>query len=353
MKQHSSTDTSPPPSRNRFRKIASIALAIVLLVIVIASASIPDLIDAIQDVDLRLLAAAYAFNVVMIGLMAYRWQLLYQIHDEAQRPSYRQILSVSFMGVFFNNFLPSTIGGDAYRTVYMSRARPHDGISGSLSIVYVDRVMGLLGMALVGLVALVLSVGQVELPSAVVFWIGLLFAGLTLGLILSLNPRFHNPILRLLSSVLGQRGQQWQIKVRRLFEQLVAFSSRRSLLMKALSLSVILRVIWIVGCYLVGLSLNIDVPFVAFLVAIPLIELIRMIPITVQGIGIREGLFVLFFAYYGVSTPDATLLAVLVYLLLNLNGIVGGFLFIANQRDLSKQKSDTTSLGRSKGLESP
>lgn len=321
-----------------------------LLAIVIASASIPDLIEAIQDVDLRLLAAAYALNVVMIGIMAYRWQLLY---DEVERPGYRQILSVSFMGVFFNNFLPSTIGGDAYRTMYMSRTRPQDGVSGSLSIVYVDRVTGLLGMALVGLVALLLSVGRIELPSGVVYWIGLLFTGLTLGLLLSLNPRFHSQILNLLSSVLGQRGQRWHIKLGHLFEQLAAYSNRRGLLMKALTLSVILRVIWIVGCYLIGLSLNLAVPFMAFLVAVPLIELIRMVPITLQGIGIREGLFVLFFAYYGVSTPDATLLAILVYLLLNLNGIVGGFLFMASRRDRGKQNSDTPSLDRGQGYESP
>jgi len=53
-----------------------------------------------------------------------------------------------------------------------------------------------------------------------------------------------------------------------------------------------------------------------------------MIPLTFQGIGVREGLFVLFFGYYGVSSSDAVLMAVIIYALLNINGLVGGLLYL-------------------------
>jgi hypothetical protein len=264
--------------------------------------------------------------------MAYRWKLFYGIFEKSQQPGFFKILSVSFVGVFFNNFLPSTIGGDAYRTFHMSLMFPEGGMSRALSIVYIDRVVGLLGMGLLGLVSLILGMGEIALPSNITGGIVLLFAGLIIGLVFSITPRFHTFVLSLLAVVLGGRGKEFQRKVALLFTRLAAYCDRFSLLMTALSLSVFLRIVWIYGCYVVALSLGVDVPFSAFLVVVPLIELLRMLPVTFQGIGVREGLFIFFFGYYGVSPSDATLLAIIIYLLLNVNGIVGGILFFCKQK---------------------
>lgn len=340
MANNESTQTASKESKSRFsrlKQISSIVLAVALLAIVVASISIPDFIDALRTMDVGYVIIAYALNLVMIALMAYRWYVLYIVLND-QRPKYAQMLSVSFMGIFFNNFLPSTIGGDAYRTLHMARQRSEEGFSGALAVVFVDRVVGLLGLALIGLGSLALGITAIQLPTSVIVWIAILFTALSMLLILSMSARFHSLVLRIMEKILGKRGQGLRNRFARLFAQLAIFSGHRSLLAQGLALSVILRLIWIFGCYLLGLALHLEVPIIAYLVAIPLIELLRMIPLTLQGIGVREGLFVLFFDYYDVSSTNATMLAFLVYLLLNLNGVIGGVLFLIHQHTRNKRQ---------------
>jgi hypothetical protein len=67
-------------------------------------------------------------------------------------------------------------------------------------------------------------------------------------------------------------------------------------------------------------------------VLLPIIEIVRLIPLTVQGIGVREGLFIALFGALGVTNSEAALLATLIYMLLSLNGLIGGAIYIWDRR---------------------
>lgn len=317
----------PQSSVRRWRQIGGIILGVGLLAVIIASASISDILDAIRGVDPIYLVIAFGLNLIMISLMAYRWYRLHGVLAVA-RPPYTQMLAVSLMSIFFSNFLPSMIGADAYRTYHMSRARPEEGVNTALSIVFVDRILGLLGMALVGLTALIFGSNNLDLSSAMIVWIGLLFFALILTLTLSMSHQFHKLLLRILNLIFRKRGQWLTRHLGQLFERIGYFNDHRALLLEGAVISIILRIVWIFSCYLTSVAMGLNLTMLAFLVAIPLIETIRMIPITLQGIGVREALFVLFFQQYGVSTADATVLAILIYTLLNLNSLIGGVLFL-------------------------
>lgn len=316
----------------RIRQFGGVALAVLLLVLVIASAGLQDLWATLQTVDAGYLLAACGLNLFMAALMAYRWYILYAV--DSARPTYRRLLALTFIGIFVNSLLPSVVGGDAYRAV---RTKREDGFSGALSVVYVDRLTGLMGLGLVGLGALVLGGAQIEFSPAMQFWVGGLFALLCAALILSLNKHFHKAILRVVEKV--PRGGWLAEQLAPLFARLLVYAGRRDLLTGALVVSVGLRLVWLAGCYLVGLALGLDVSPVVYLVLVPVIELIRMIPITIQGIGVREGLFVLLFGHLGVPAAEATLLAVLIYLLLMVNGVAGGFVFLGFM--ISRQPENT------------
>jgi uncharacterized membrane protein YbhN (UPF0104 family) len=91
-----------------------------------------------------------------------------------------------------------------------------------------------------------------------------------------------------------------------------------------------LRFFWFVAGYYVGVSLSLDVPLIMFIIFLPIIEIIRMIPLTIQGIGVREGLFILFFGTVGVTNSDAVLLATLIYLMATVVGVVGGVIYLGD-----------------------
>jgi uncharacterized protein (TIRG00374 family) len=319
---------SEPVRRRKPLQILSILLAAALLVLVIASAGLDALIDALHTLDWRWLLAAYALNVVMVNLMTLRWRILYKVEPGAQ-PNYFKLLRANLVGIFVNTFLPSMVGGDVYRAVHMSRARRDEGLSGALSVVFVDRLAGLVGLGVVGTGALVLGGAEIDFPPTLRFWVAVLFVGLLVALMLSLDLRVHRLALRW--SARQPKGDWISKRLANVFDHLAAYTGRRELLVAALTLSVTLRLVWLVGCSLVGRALGLDIPLPAYLVLISVIELVRMVPVTIQGIGVREGMFVLLFDYYGVAAAEATLLAILIYLLLTLNGLVGGVIFVFNQ----------------------
>ena len=313
---------------SRTRQLSGIILAIALLTVIIARASIPELIDSLETLNISTMIVAYGLNLATAALMAYRWRMLYAIYPPPI-PTYPQLLRATFMGMFFNTFLPSTIGGDAYRVVHIAG---ENSKANALATVWIDRMVGLLSMSLIGLLALMSAPGGLRLPAGLNAAAGLVFAMFSALLALSLSAWFHRLLLHLVARLPGFARERLQARLGRLFGQLTRYAEQRGLLLRTLLVSCLLRLVWFWGCFLVARALDLGLSFHIFLIAIPLIELIRTIPITVQGIGVREGLFVLFFGYYGVSDADATLLAILIYLLLNLNGVIGGVLFLLAQR---------------------
>ncbi|NQT37216.1 MAG: flippase-like domain-containing protein, partial [Planctomycetes bacterium] len=96
----------------------------------------------------------------------------------------------------------------------------------------------------------------------------------------------------------------------------------------AFLISVVYQTVGIVCTYLVGLSLGLNVPLGYYFVSVPIIWLLTMLPIAINGIGVREGGFVLFFTAAGASTADALLLSFLTFAQLLLIGLFGGVLYL-------------------------
>lgn len=311
---------------------ASLLLALALVGIILRSISLNEIRDALRVLDLGYLLLAYSLNVIIVALLAYRWWVLYGI-DEA-RPSYRYLLKVSFVGVFFNNLLPGSFGGDIYRTLHMGQPRNGEAqLSRSLAIIMLDRLTGLLGLVLIGATAVLLN-DVIDLPGHVGVWTFALLAVFGLALYLSMNRRAYDVVIRSFFWLPGRYHIHVERRIDHLRERIVVFSHRKDLVTIALIVSIGQRVVWLIGCYLVGVSLHLDVSPLLYFVALPIIEVIRMLPLTVQGIGIREGLYVLFFGAAGVSNSEATLLAVFIYALLSLNGLIGGAIYLWDRRQV-------------------
>lgn len=329
-----SSSLNQPVSSGRprlpWRKVwryGSLLLALLLVYIILRSISFSEIGAALQTLDVGLLLLAYGLNVIIVTIMAYRWWVLYAI--DPARPPYRYVLRVSFIGVLFNNLLPSTIGGDVYRTLYMA---PGEGVARrqyarSFAIVFMDRLTGLLGLVLLGTVAFLLN-DVVDIPGNVGLWTLALLATFALGLVLSMSRLPYDVAGRLLFWLPGGLRARLLGSLERLHTRMALFSDHKRLVFAGLLLSIAQRTVWFTGCYLVGRALGLDLSLLMYFLLMPIIEIVRLLPITVQGIGIREGLFILFFGPLGASDSQAALLAVLIYTLLSLNGLVGAGLYL-------------------------
>jgi glycosyltransferase 2 family protein len=230
------------------------------------------------------------------------------------------LVKSNIVGLFFNNFLPSTIGGDSVRAYDSWRVGRNK--ADAVAVVFVDRFLGVLALVLFAVCALFFSD---ELGTAFPFlyvWIPLMAAaGLLLSWLLFLPPKpvaafiAHTrlPVLRKLQNTI--------------VDAFTAFQGKTGMLRKALGLSLLLQANVIIYYYLIARALNFLIPLYAFFVIIPLALLLMVIPISINAIGIRENIFILFLAVYGVSRPEAVAFAWIAYGLLILQGVVGGIVY--------------------------
>jgi len=251
----------------------------------------------------RLWALALSLGCILINYVfsSYRWQALARV--KGIRASLTKFVRLYFIGSFFNNFLPTSVGGDVVKAYRL--AGTTDKKVGAVSSVFMERLTGVLVLALISwggflyyfrLLAVLVSIGLLGL-GAVGLWLAPKVA------------KLHPTLLRFYSSVLSYR-------------------EARAVLLKAVGISFIVQFFAIATQYLVFVALGIKVSYLYCLFVVPLISVASMAPISVNGLGIQDGLYVFFFERVGVLSTEA-LAASFVYHTLRLaSSLVGGVLYL-------------------------
>ena len=308
---------------------AKLAVSATLLALLVSRTDLSEVWTAVRSADWALLGAAFLLFYVGYSIVASRWRILLAALG-AKVPFW--FLFRSFMvAVFFNNFLPSTVGGDAMRMYDSWRS----GVSktSAVTVVVVDRYMGLLALLLFALCGLALGAhrgfGESKLGFVVVIGAAAACAGL---LVLIFLPR----------AVVGLSGEVPAIVparmvdvLNRIASSLQTFAARRDALSMAMLLSVALQANVIVYHWLVAVAFGLDVSLTAFFLIVPVALVVMMIPISINGIGVRESVFVVLLGTQGVSEAAGLAYAWLVYSFLLMQGLIGGLVFAlrSEQRD--------------------
>lgn len=304
--------------------------ALLLIKIVIAGGLI---LWITQGVDLRgvlaLIAQAnvpllvLAFSLFFVGYLitAFRWRTLIRAQGGDAPIPY---LVQSFMvAVFFNNFLPSTIGGDVVRMY--DAWRLGNSRSNAVAVVVVDRFLGVSVLLLFALVALTIdSVVAQNLPKVEV-WAGLAILGFAAacGMILTA------PVSWLRERAARTKGIALRLLdfLAKLLESFQTYREARGAIGKAFGLSILLQLNVVIHFTLVAMALGINVPTEAMFLVIPIAVFVMMIPISINAIGVRETVFIVLLSAYGVSDVAALALAWTAYGFSLAQGILGGILF--------------------------
>ncbi len=285
----------------------------------------------IADANVGLLSLAFMMFFLGYLITAFRWRMLLSAQGVHARIGF---LVQSFMvAIFFNNLLPSTIGGDIVR-VYDSW-RLGNSRSGAASVVVVDRLMGLLALASYALITVMAARQLADLVPALpalVLGAALAVGGLTWFVFFAPLRLYQN-----LEQYLDRRTTQpWRI-IAKIASAFSAFRGRRDLLVRAFGLSLLLQLNVIVHFIIVSRALGIDIPVLAMFTMIPLSIFVTMLPVSINGIGLREGVFVFFFSAYGIDAVEAIAFAWIALGFVMLQGVIGGILFAT--RGESKQLS--------------
>jgi uncharacterized protein (TIRG00374 family) len=280
---------------------------------------------AAAHADASYVLLAMMLTLVDRTLMAWRWLALLCIVDSARRPPLGRLLEIFFVSTFLGTFLPASVGGDAVRAYRLSR----DRVSGADAVasVFMDRMLGVASLLVLGTISLLLARDLAD-NRPVLAALALTGTACLVTMLLIFSERTGIWCASLVSALpverLNRAGHAIVGSVQR-------YARFHLVLLKVLAASVGVQIVRVIQAYCLGRALGIDAGLPVYLAFIPLILLIMLLPITINGLGTSQAAFVWFFARTGVANAPAFALSVLFVGLGIVGNLPGGLLYAFGQ----------------------
>jgi uncharacterized protein (TIRG00374 family) len=321
-KRETATNALPSAELSRPRSLRGVAVRVVVTLmlfwLIFRSVDVQELIDSYRDIVPRLLMLGVVFQLLSTTLAAYRWYLV--MRPLGYEQGFGFYLKSYFKGAFFNQGLPTSIGGDAVRVLDVARLgeRKRDAFIG----VFIDRVLGLVGLLLLNLVVSLFN--PALLPQ---------------GLFLTINVLIS---LGLLGFVALFLLQHWQLltrwRVSRFFYKIsqhlamVLATPRQSLVQ--LLLSVAVHFLSMLAIFLIGRSVELDFSLTTYLVVVPPAILLTLIPLSLAGWGIREGALIGLFTLLGADKVTVLSMSILYGIVLIVASLPGLLVYLKGKHHI-------------------
>lgn len=275
---------------------------------------------AIRHAAEQLSLAGVLFVLLLIlvefPLLAWRWHLI--VGRAGATPARRHI-EMYFIGGFLGLFTPGQLGGDAYRLVLLRREGVRTRLA--LTLLLRERLLGLSSYLLFLSVATVIALSTaVGIPAEGHALLLLCAALSSIGIVALFSGRYVVYLLRLLS--LGRTGRHMRDALK-LVHRAFQFRSA-SEVARLLGISLVGAATWVMAYYVVARLIGVQIGFFLLGAIVIIVELIRLVPVTVQGLGVREAAFASIFAIIGQDAATGFVICAVCYLLLNVAALIGG-----------------------------
>ncbi len=265
-----------------------------------------------------LIFAAICLFFVTVAIISFRMKVVFEGEDLSL--SLLESVQLTYIGYFFNNFLPTAVGGDVIKAHCASQA--NEKRMKSYASVLMDRLIGLYSFLIIAAVALVINWRSFNMPLAK----NMIFLFLALGVIGFLiisNKRIADLL----------QGLFRRIKMMRLGERLEElyaiahdYRNRLDVIVKAILVSMLAQSIYFVVIYLFFLSLGLEIGIGNIFLIMPVVTFISMFP-SLGGLGVREGAMVALFAPLA-GKDNAFAASLLLLFLLFFVSLIGGIVYL-------------------------
>ena len=302
------------------RNHLKIPVSLLLVAVLIHNIEWETILSNIKTISAGSLLIAFSILTAQFPIRAYKWQKSLRLHGlEYLFVFLHKVLCISY---FFNNFLPTSIGGDAYRAI---RTVPNEGFkSRAVSAVLVERIIGLSALLFLGWIGGILILSNEHIPVVLYFVLACLLGGIVFVILVV--------ILRLgLLSGLFERLKR--------IEKLEAFTHNLNLIYRnprALAnifvISLIFQLLAIVAIAVLFDALGSDGAYAKYAFIAATVGLVSLIPISVNGIGVTEGAFAVTATQLGLDFNEAIIVAFTLRILVIPLSLACGFIYLADSR---------------------
>jgi uncharacterized membrane protein YbhN (UPF0104 family) len=257
------------------------------------------------------------------------------------------------IGAFFTNFVPGgSASGDVARLVFVDRDIRDKSFV--LSTLIYERMVGAFTLLLIGLIA-TLSSRAFDQYAGTVY-----FAEAVIGLgLIAAATLMSDYVSSRVAQLIRMAGTRFKVErlgeaAARTLEAISELRSHHGMLARTVAISLAVRIVWGLGCFSVARALDLPLGLPTVFAFISLVDLLRLMPLSVGGLGVREWLIILLFAGVGISRERALTFSILAFAPVYLTAITGGVIYISTAR--IRRRDDPLSefdLKRSEGLLSP
>ena len=294
-------------------------MSLLLLTLLFLKIDLTRMTQFLRGANLFLVLACLCSYILVYLLLSFRWQLLLNILS--LKVPIQKLYGAYLIGAFFNNFLPTNIGGDMVRGLDLYR---HTKKGKEIVVsVLVERVLGYTSQLIIATTALVMIYPSFHDP-----WVTWAIIGAAAIYVAILAVLLTPTLFVLLSKVL--HAFKDRLIGPRLLEvphTIALYTASPARLLQTILLSLLIQTCSILVYYVLTLALHLTIPLADLFLFFPMINMIAMLPISLGGLGLREGVSIYLFQKIGVDLAHAMGLSLVWYFFLVCTSALGGVIF--------------------------
>ena len=303
------------------------AISILLLYLSLRSVNLAALGERLSRLNPAWIAAALLLQALQVALQALRWRtIVRQCGTEVAAPA---ALRINFIAQFFNQVLPSTVGGDAARIWLLARAG--SGWAAATYSVLIDRIAGIFALAIIVIACLPWTLALVADPIARAIMLLIGAGAVAGGAVFIMIGRLRWPLLERFAP------SRHLVEVSRTAWRLCRSATSAS---TVFILSFAIHFLTIASAWCIAQSVGAAASFMLLLFLIPPVVLIATVPISIAGWGLREGSMIVAFSYAGLAAGDGLIVSVLIGLTAFAIGAAGGIIWILSDARMPALPTD-------------
>jgi uncharacterized membrane protein YbhN (UPF0104 family) len=308
----------------RYLKIIKIIISIGILAFLFNRVEVGVLWEQFRRIEIIIIVFGFAILFIQCTLSSFKWKVILSIENKSV--PYLFLLKSYMIGNFLSLFLPSSFGGDLYR-IYALKKYSTDYLQNTSSVLF-DRITGLFALLSISILSFALffrnvidvRIMAIYVSAIIVFWV------MTTHWFINFFEKFESKLVQFPRRIL------------------ISFSRYRSnipVLLTTLGISFFFQsnIVFLNKVYVA--ALNIDIGITYLFMVIPLVYLTEALPISINGLGVREGAFVFFLNQAGFTSEQGLALGLLVISMRYVFAVsVGGSLFFVEMiRTRSSEKT--------------
>lgn len=304
--------------------IGKLSVSAILFYLLVSKVGGKSIVHNIRLLDPGAFFAAVGLYIIASYVSTIRWKLLVPYQSKTSR-----LFSIYMIGSFFNTYMPGIIGGDAVKAYYLNKelhstgsalnAQDQEEFPPSLVVaiasVFMDRYVGLSALLALGILAFPFGIGYLERAS--VQWPVIWF-------IPAATSVFIVASFFIFKFRIGMR-LKFLFKT---YQYLQFYRSKKNIMGRCFIYSIIIQLLTILSVYVLAKGISLDTTFLSLLIFVPIIILVSFLPLSISGIGLREGAFIFLLGSTGIPAEKSMTLSIIWFLSVFVAGVWGLFEYL-------------------------